>query len=297
MQRIILLLIPPLILVALYIEGQHYEPSVIKIKEDPIRVRLTRLLPSSISGYRSRSPLKIYTKETLYEYIDGHAEYFISAGFLLLGVREYENKEGKDSFALEAYRMSKGVEALGILEDEASWGRRIPVGISGYLLDEGIAFVKGPYLIKARTLSGSPNLLKIAKALEPGVKEKDKSIAYFDVLPAIGEIIKRGYQKEAFLGIPLLNGVYTLTVRVQGHGEMTLFLMPSGELKPLLDYLAKNGIPHKPLQLQGKEVIRVEDRYEGTWYVFMNRGNLMGIIGKADSTILMKLLSERREGS
>ncbi len=296
MQRIVLLLIPPLVLFALYFEGQHYEPSVIRIKEDPLKSNLTRLLPAKLPPFRARTPLKVFTRETLYEYIDGHAEYFISAGFLLLGVREYENKDGKDSVVLEVYRMSRGVEALGILEDEASWGKKIPVGISGYILDEGLAFVKGPYLIKIRALSGSPELLHLAKALETEIRDKDRSTLYFDIFPEIGRVIKRGYQREAFLGIPFLNGVYTVKVKTQKTGEITLFIMPSGEMKPLLDYLTKNNITHKQLKIEGKEIIRVDDRYEGTWYVFKKKDYLMGAVGEADTSILMELVSERKAG-
>ena len=79
-------------------------------------------LPDRISGLNRVGAVKSYTKENLYEVIDGHAEYYISAGFNRLFVGDY-GKPGGDAnspaLVINIYDMVKDIQAFGVLSDES----------------------------------------------------------------------------------------------------------------------------------------------------------------------------------
>ena len=71
-------------------EGQTYDPALIQFQSslsqtDPA----LSFFPDKITEFSRIGQIRTFTKENLYEYVNGHAEYFISAGFSRLSVGEY----------------------------------------------------------------------------------------------------------------------------------------------------------------------------------------------------------------
>ena len=50
-------------------------------------VGIAALLPATLLGRKQASKVRSFSRDTLYEYVNGHAEYYISAGFRALRLR------------------------------------------------------------------------------------------------------------------------------------------------------------------------------------------------------------------
>src|SRR5271157_2779038 len=100
--RLLLLGLLPCIAAVLYVRGQSYDPALIDFKtaagpvipavsapRQPVEKALPAPILQEIAGFRLLGKEHRYTKDNLYEHVDGHAEYFIGAGFAGLTVTEY----------------------------------------------------------------------------------------------------------------------------------------------------------------------------------------------------------------
>src|SRR5512136_2273231 len=107
--RLLLIGLLPIIAGILYFRGQRYDPALIDFTtvvrpqtlepvstRQPIEKPQTPSTVQEVAGFRQFGETHRYTKENLYERVDGHAEYFISAGFQGLTVTEY-NVTGSNS--------------------------------------------------------------------------------------------------------------------------------------------------------------------------------------------------------
>ncbi|NOY64536.1 MAG: hypothetical protein GXO97_03960 [Nitrospirae bacterium] len=296
--RILLILLLPAIFAALYLEGQHYEPQLIRFSPAPPEAELKALLPERINDFNAQGSVRIYRKDNLYEYINGHAEYFISAGFRGLIVREYTDRNNTRQFITEVYRMNRGLEALGVLVDEASPDAvPVSIGVSGYVAEEGISFVKGPYYIKIRKLKGTPALKKIALALSDRIRKTDSSLDILKEFPPIGTIIRTEYHREAFMGVPFLNEIVVRRYSI-GERGLTLFLKRADRKKikdtmeKLLRYFKENDVPFKFNIIDGNKIYTIDDPYEGRWYLFPAPGRLIGFSGSISIDEIKEILNK-----
>jgi hypothetical protein len=113
--RVLLAGFLPAIAIFLYIEGQDYDPALIRFDQiHSDKAQLTRLLPEKIEGYSLLGNVRLYTRDNLYEYVNGHAEYFISAGFISLAVGEYNAttvSSTEPDVIIDIYDMGKSIQA------------------------------------------------------------------------------------------------------------------------------------------------------------------------------------------
>src|SRR5512140_3495651 len=146
LYRLLLLALLPCIAVFLYLRGQQYDPALINFKSaaettvtgqveqapgsigagSPSDPGKTQTLPGpdsgNITGFLQVGRERLYTKDNLYEHVDGHAEYFIGAGFSGLSIREYAPAASKDTKAgiqVEVFDMGNSIQAFGVLTDES----------------------------------------------------------------------------------------------------------------------------------------------------------------------------------
>jgi hypothetical protein len=68
---------------------------------------------------------------------------------------------------------------------------------------------------------------------------------------------------------------------VTGSGQEMISLLSS-----FLDYFRKYAIPYEKLEKSGKEVYRVMDKYEGTWFLIPAHDTMYSVFGTDDEGIL-----------
>ncbi|MCF7854406.1 MAG: hypothetical protein K9N51_06385 [Candidatus Pacebacteria bacterium] len=57
----------------------------------------------AVAGYTQEGPVKVYTENTLFDYINGEAEVYFARGFQRLYVLTYRNDASGDLYTVDAY--------------------------------------------------------------------------------------------------------------------------------------------------------------------------------------------------
>ena len=117
-SRVILAAFLPIIALILYLEGQNYDSALIQFKPaETSEHNDASFFPDNIEIFSRSGQLRVYTKENLYEYINGHADFFITSGFIRLTAGEY-TKTGsppeQSDAVVDIYDMGKNIHAFGI---------------------------------------------------------------------------------------------------------------------------------------------------------------------------------------
>jgi hypothetical protein len=314
--RILLIGLLPCIAAVIYFSGQRYDAALIDFRTEAVRqapvspdasppsVKQTIIVPGSqeIAGFRQFNQARRYTKENLYEHVDGHAEYFISAGFTGLTVTEYiaSGSVAKQAeIQTEVFDMGKSIQAFGVLADES--GENAPpvsVGAMGFKTSGGINFFRGRYYVKITAFSPGTPVLKFAKGFADTISTGQGSFEVFSKFPNLGKSGKTRFVKESYRGLDFLHNVIEQEYSLGNKKIKVALVTGSGqEMKALqssfLDYFKKYAIPYEKIEKSGKEVYRVSDKYEGNWFLIPTHDAIYSVFGTEDEGILQFFVKEK----
>ena len=306
--RILLLALLPCIAIFIYAKGQKYDPALLDFKTykesaspqpgkpaEPLLSGVSAALPTEPDGFRQFGKAREYTKENLYEQVNGHAEYFISAGFVGLSVLEYVIAGSQSSQAdiqAEVYDMGKNIQAFGVLVDESGENPApAQVGSLGFKISNGVNFIKGRYYVKISAFSNKTPVLKFAKSFEKTLSAGTDAKTVFSGFPDIGKISNTRFIKEGYRGLDFLRNVVEREYSVNGKTiQVALLAENENEAQKLtsklLGYFKKSDTKFDKTVRGGKEIYKVIDKYEGDWFLISDRGALFGIYGNADEEAL-----------
>jgi hypothetical protein len=102
-------------------------------------------IPQEISGWTKTEKDTIYTKDNLYDYIDGGAELYLSYGFIKLWARKYQ-KADQPEIIVDIFDMGSSINAYGVF----SHSRETPSTLIGQESEYSgglLIFWKGQYYI------------------------------------------------------------------------------------------------------------------------------------------------------
>jgi hypothetical protein len=101
-----------------------------------------------INGWKQSGEVQTFIPKTLFEYIDGAADLYITYDFQELKVAEYQN-EKKASVTLEVYEHKTPTHAFGIYSQERLPDANfIDIGAQGYIEKNILNFLTGSYYVK-----------------------------------------------------------------------------------------------------------------------------------------------------
>jgi hypothetical protein len=117
-----------------------------------------RVLPASAfsPGWALEGPIKKYTGEDLFEYINGEAELYVQFGFKILTAGLYL-KDGNEKLGITAdvYEMGSDLEAFGIYANyRKPQAEPIKAGTEGFVGPSQLMFYQGRYFVQLNA-SGS----------------------------------------------------------------------------------------------------------------------------------------------
>jgi len=304
--RLLLLGLLPALAGVLYVRGQHYDPALIDFRSTTEKtVEMPGTVAGSgqaavseikgIEGFRQLGRSRIYTKENLYEHVNGHAEYFISAGFAGLTVTDYvaaNSKTDKAELQAEIFDMGRSIQAFGVLVDESGENARsVSVGAMAFKTSGGINFIQGRYYVKVSGMGPGAPVLTFARALGRTLPSGHDSFDIFSRLPDLGKIEKTRFVKEGYRGLDLLHNVVEREYSA-GEKRVTVALMASTgqEAKKLeasfFDYFSKSDMKYEKAGKGGAEFYRVTDKYEGNWFLVPSGDALFGVFGTEDEGVV-----------
>ncbi len=293
--RFLLLVLPLIVGAVLYIEGQNYDPGLLILTDNTGQAGV--ILPKSLGDFRLTGEVRIFTKENLYEYINGHAEFFIGAGFEGLSLFDYYlsgNNSDQPDVVVEVYNMGKNIQAFGVLSDELGGEvSYLENGSPGRENDNGAIFSRGKYYIKLTAFSRELPLKNLTDAIAEFIPEGASLISPFSVFTVPGEVVNRRFIKEGYRGLDFFNNVHELEYLLGNKKFFLSIVTDTSEgiedlKKKFFVFFENDGIEYNRMTTKDKtlSIFKISDPYEGDWYIAVGEERLAGIFGDVDSGLI-----------
>ncbi len=298
LYRIILIGLLPAVALLIYFNGQSYDPALINFSKSQSGADdLSRFFPDEIETLSRSGQIRTYTRENLYEYVNGHAEYFISSGFVKLSVGEYSmNSKDDPDVVIDIYDMGKSIQAFGILSDESGGNiTDVHSGLTGFKMPQGLSFIKGQYYIKISSYSNAASPESLIKSLNSRISSGSDPFPEFAELPDIGQIVTTRFIKEAYRGLDFINNVIEREYIVN-EKTIQIFLLTKDnvsikeKVNSFIKYFNNSDIKFTESRKNEKTIYKVTDPYEGNWVLITSPDNIMGIFGSYNNSIINSLI-------
>ena len=126
----------------------------------------------AVSGWEKTGETRIYEAKNLYQYIDGDAEQYISAGVVTTSTADYKY-QGTLEAVIDIHTMSGPDGARKIFDtSRANDAKMVPLGDAGIAFAQSIVFRKGPYLVRIVAYESTPVTAQALLTLAHGVETR-----------------------------------------------------------------------------------------------------------------------------
>ncbi|MCL5125012.1 MAG: hypothetical protein M1511_11040 [Deltaproteobacteria bacterium] len=274
-------------------------------------------------GWTMKDAPEMFTRETLFEHIDGQADLFIQYGFEKSVFAVYQKgNSSEDRIDLDIYDMGNPLKAFGVFSRFRQEGGSAGIGLDSSLGDRYAIFYKGKYFVVLQATDANASTLKLlANEVESRILDSSappKEIAYF---PKSG--LKPGsieYFPDGLLGYQFLRrgfkasyeekGESTTEVKTESNDQdFNLFLSifensheATNALKLFKQHLLEKGRVTGVTSTQfGPDAVTGVDPYHGKTIVTRRGSCLLGAVGfereKAGEGLLVELTNEIKRQS
>ncbi|MBM4140968.1 MAG: hypothetical protein FJ242_05670 [Nitrospira sp.] len=126
---------------------------------------MLKLLPSEIHGWKAHGKAKLYDRETIYDYMDGAGEIYLTYGFKKLIVKRYEKSSGPE-IIVEVFDMGSPEDAFGIFSHgQGRETKSAGIGQDSEYKGGLLCFWKNKFFICIRGERETPQVKKAVLAL------------------------------------------------------------------------------------------------------------------------------------
>lgn len=301
LNRILLLVLLPVVAYILFVEGQHYDPALIRFTGDDLASGShSALLPERVGPFVRSGPLRIFSKDNLYEYVNGHAEYFLGAGFESLVVGDYLREgspTGQADLVADIYDMGKPLYASTVLVDEIGGEPdTLTFGAVGANTGQGISFVSGKYYVRIGVFRADVPKEEFASSIYGLLGPAPEAVTPETRLPELPGAGPVHFVKESYRGLDFVNNIQERAYTINNTSvKVALAAGSQTEMGLLRDaylsFFRESGVTVEILHIQGQDVRKIADPYEGDWYLVEMPGVLFSIYGVSDVAMLDALFT------
>jgi hypothetical protein len=126
----------------------------------------------TVAGWDKTSDTRVFLAKDLWQYIDGDAEQYISAGVVTTSTSDYKF-QGQLEAVVDIYTMRDATGAGKILESGKTRDANVvQLGDAGVAYAQSVIFRKGPYLVRIVAYQSTPTTSQALLALAHGVEAK-----------------------------------------------------------------------------------------------------------------------------
>ncbi len=126
----------------------------------------------AVAGWEKSSETRTFAAKDLWQYIDGDAEQYISAGVVSTSTSDYKYK-GQLEAVVDVYTMGDSAGAKKILETgQTPDAKSVQLGDACVAYGQSVIFRKGPYLVRIVAYEATPDGPQALLALAHGVESK-----------------------------------------------------------------------------------------------------------------------------
>ncbi len=197
-----------------------------------------RILPASgfSPGWALEGPIKKYSGEDLFEYINGEAELYVQFGFKILTAGLYL-KDGNDKLGITAdvYEMGSNLEAFGVYANyRKPEAEPVKAGTEGFVSPSQLMFYQGRYFVQLNASGASKqdqgvflNLAGLISRNLPAAPQSPPEIALLRIPALIPKTEK--YIPESILGYPFFKKGLTAQALLDGR-PVRIFVLLEGSI-------------------------------------------------------------------
>lgn len=259
------------------------------------------LLPR-IAGWKLTEEPRTYLPGTLFEYIDGAAESYLSYGFQELAVGDYKNEKTPATLTVEIYDMGSGLSAFGIYSAERYPGSRyLEVGAQGYFEEGTLNFFVGQDYVKLICFDGGDAAEAVLKEFAGQI---GKGLGKGGGLPPVLALFPREglvansekFIRQNVLGYGFLHDGYIADYRSSGQ-DFELFIIEGQDAaeaaKMLEQFLAAQAKSGSPVEKAGPG-FHVKDHYAQNVFLAVKGRHFVGGMRLKDDgqTIGMRYMAD-----
>jgi len=125
----------------------------------------------AVAGWDKTSETRTYAAKDLWQYIDGDAEQYISAGVVSTSTSDYKY-QGQLEAVVDVHTMGDAAGARKILDTGTGDAKPVQLGDQGVAYAQSIIFRKGPYLVRIVAYESTPGAPQALLALAHGLEAK-----------------------------------------------------------------------------------------------------------------------------
>ena len=126
----------------------------------------------AVSGWEKSSETRVFAAKDLWQYIDGDAEQYISAGVVSTSTSDYKF-HGQLEAVVDVHTMGDAAGARKVLETALSKdAKTVQLGDQGIAYAQSVTFRKGPTLVRIVAYESTPDAPEALQALAHAVEAK-----------------------------------------------------------------------------------------------------------------------------
>ena len=144
-------------------------------------------LPDAADGWTARGPSALYDRESIYSYIDGHAEVYMAYGFKRCVSRRYAGPQGEADIVADVFELASPDDAFGMFTHDRD-GEPAGVGNDSLFRYGWLSSWTGPYFLsivaEGDTARSREAVLEIGRTIAAGLPRGARPPAIVNDLPA-----------------------------------------------------------------------------------------------------------------
>jgi len=151
--------------------------------------RVGAALPAEVAGWRATGDDEIYNTETIFQYIDGHAEVYLAYGMKRCLARRYSGPSGEPDIVLDLFELASSADAYGVFTHDRD-GDEVDVGQGALLRTGWLSFWKGRWFgsvyAEGESEPAFDAVIAIARGAADAIVDEGEAPALVSELPADG---------------------------------------------------------------------------------------------------------------
>jgi hypothetical protein len=201
-------------------------------------------LPVSVAGWRSVDDGQIYDTESIYSYIDGHAEVYMAYGMVRCLSRRYSGPEGEPDIVLDLFEQASAADAFGVFTHDRD-GEEVDIGQGGLFRHGWLSFWKGHWFgsvyAEGESEASKEAVLALGRATADAIAETGevpplvaelpadgldpRSVRFLHTQEILNGVVYLGYENALQFG-PEIDAVVGRYQRPEGGGWLLLVDYP-----------------------------------------------------------------------
>lgn len=149
-------------------------------------VPMEKLVPTSMSGWKSDGQDATYDRKTLYDYIDGGAEVYLAYGFRQVLARRLV-RTGRPAITVDLFDMGSSADAYGIFSFERE-GADVGIGRDSEYAAGFLRFWKGDFFVSVlaerETTESRKAVMEIGRKIASNIKSAGERPKIIALLPS-----------------------------------------------------------------------------------------------------------------